>query len=214
MRATALDTSSPVCPACGEGHLTVHTQWRKVEHAGHQGQVPMHLSICNACGSELATADDALANKRAMIAFEKQAEGLMSGKEVRQWRNRYGLTQQQAATFLGGGKIGFSRYENDDVVQSTAMDSLLRLCQKDPSNLLKLAHIRHLELPKETLLAISLEGTEAPEKLMPKLSQALDAIKAKTRWQSQGAHGTQKVKPVFLERLPANQELYTGSAVG
>jgi HTH-type transcriptional regulator / antitoxin MqsA len=161
MKPTTLETTRPVCPACGEGHLSVHTEWRTVEHAGQQGQVALRMSICNACGSELATADDALANKRVMVAFEKQAEGLLSGKAVRQWRKHYGLTQQQAALLLGGGKIGFSRYENDDISQSTAMDSLLRLCQVDPYNLIKLAHIRQLELPKATLQAIAEEQAHA-----------------------------------------------------
>jgi HTH-type transcriptional regulator/antitoxin MqsA len=214
MKPTTLEITSPVCPACGEGRLSTHTEWRAVEHAGRQGQVAMRMSICNTCGSELATADDALANKRAMVAFEKEAEGLLSGNAVRQWRKHYGLTQQQAATLLGGGKVGFSRYENDDIAQSTAMDSLLRLCQKDPSNLVKLAHIRQLELPKATLQAIAEERTQALEQLMPLLRQALEAIKAQTRQHPHSTQAIQKLRPEYLKRPPANHDLYTGSEVG
>jgi HTH-type transcriptional regulator/antitoxin MqsA len=212
VKSTTANTASLLCPACGEGTLSLKIESHTVEHAGQRGEVPLRISTCNACGSELATAEDALANKRAMIAFQKQAEGLLTGEAVRQWRKQYGLSQQQAAVLLGGGKVGFSRYENDDIIQSTAMDNLLRLCQQDPSVLVRLARIRQLELSENTLRAIDAERTKALGQLMPILRQEQGAISAQRRQPTDGPHQIKKSRPVYLERLLASRELYSGSA--
>lgn len=57
------------------------------------------------------------------------------------------MTQGLAAELFGGGKVAFSRYESDDITQSTAMDSLLRLCAANSSNLLLLAIQKKIDLP-------------------------------------------------------------------
>jgi HTH-type transcriptional regulator/antitoxin MqsA len=67
------------------------------------------------------------ANKRAVMAFRKQVDGLLSGADIAALRERYKLNQKQAARLFGGGPVAFSKYENDDVAHSEAMDKLLRL---------------------------------------------------------------------------------------
>ena len=73
----------PVCEACGQGTLHPQSSPVPAEHAGRTGEITMRFSACDVCGSEIATPADALANKRARIAFEKHAEGLLTGEEVR-----------------------------------------------------------------------------------------------------------------------------------
>lgn len=128
-----------ICSACGEGRLEPKETTQHVEHAGVQGTIPLHYAVCDTCGSEIAEAPEARANKRAMTAFRKRADGLLTGSEMRQVRRELGLTQAQAAQLFGGGKVAFSRYENDDITQSEAMDSLVRLCLAHPANLALLA---------------------------------------------------------------------------
>jgi HTH-type transcriptional regulator/antitoxin MqsA len=135
-----------VCPACGEGQLEAVESTQQVEHAGIEGVVPLHYAVCGVCGSEVAEAPEARANKRAMTAFRKRAEGLLTGAEMREARRAMGLTQAQAAELFGGGKVGFSRYENDDIAQSEAMDSLVRLCLEEPENLIRLAALKEVRL--------------------------------------------------------------------
>ncbi|HVW63527.1 MAG TPA: type II toxin-antitoxin system MqsA family antitoxin [Nitrosospira sp.] len=147
-----LNRNGELCPACGEGHLASHVTKEQVEHQGIHGEVDLHYSVCQQCGSELAGQAEAQANKRAMVAFRKKAEGLLTGSEIRELRKSFDLTQILAAELFGGGKIGFSRYENDDITQSAAMDSLLRLCAANNSNLLLLAVQKKLDLP-ETFVA-------------------------------------------------------------
>lgn len=116
-----------LCPLCGEGHLTSRTEETVTEYAGQQGKVMLHFTECDACGSEIAGEADSRANKRAVLAFRKSVDGLLSGLEIRALREKYGITQDQAARLFGGGPKAFSKYEADDVAHSAAMDTLLRL---------------------------------------------------------------------------------------
>lgn len=63
-----------VCPVCGQGRLHAERGVRHVERAGVQGEIAVHFSVCDQCGSESAGAAKALANKRAMLAFRKHTE--------------------------------------------------------------------------------------------------------------------------------------------
>ncbi|PYF99754.1 HTH-type transcriptional regulator/antitoxin MqsA [Thioalkalivibrio sp. ALE21] len=145
-----------VCPVCGEGVLEERVESHVVDHAGVSGSVPLHLAQCSACGSEVATAVEAKANKRAVVAFRKRVDGLLTGEEMRAAREAMGLTQAQAAALFGGGKVAFSRYENDDVTQSEAMDSLIRLCSSQPPTLEALARHKGVALGNESGAAANL----------------------------------------------------------
>ena len=143
------------CPACGEGTLQPQAELETVEYRGQAGELELHYAVCDACGADLTGADDSRCNKRAMNAFKKSVDGLLSGREIRAFRKRLGLNQKLAAQLLGGGPIAFSRYERDDIVQSAAMDTALRLCKASPSNLLTLAQVKKMELPSDLVERIT-----------------------------------------------------------
>lgn len=60
------------------------------------------------------------------------ALGLLTGEEIRKIRSFLGITQNEAATIFGGGTVAFSKYENNDVIQSVSMDKLLRVASEVP----------------------------------------------------------------------------------
>lgn len=130
--------TNQLCPICDAGSLHAHTEQVDVEHMGQTGTIPSQYSVCDVCGSEQAGAADARFNKRAMIGFKKRIQGLLTGTEVRVMRKRWQLNQADAAKVFGGGKVAFSKYESDDVMQSEAMDKLLRLANDVPGALDKL----------------------------------------------------------------------------
>ena len=115
------------CPICEEGILTAHNGFEAQEYRGQTGNIPFAYSECAACGSEQANAAQTRDNKRAMLAFKKEVDGLLTGQEIKALRKRYNLTQAQAASIFGGGPVAFSKYESDDVMQSEPMDNLLRV---------------------------------------------------------------------------------------
>ena len=84
-------------------------------------------------GSEQSDAVQLRTNKRAIVAFKKQVDGLLTGAQVRAIRERLDINQAKAARIFGGGPVAFSKYESDDVAQSEAMDKLLRLAVELPA---------------------------------------------------------------------------------
>ena len=125
--------SQNTCPICGEGHLNAKISQNNVEYKTHSTQLDTHCSVCDSCGSEQANSEQLRVNKRAMVAFKKQVDGLLTGHEVRKLREQLGINQAEAARIFGGGPVAFSKYESDDVSQSEAMDKLLRLAISVPS---------------------------------------------------------------------------------
>ena len=56
----------------------------------------------------------------------RKIDGLLTAQEIVALRNKLGLTQQDAAKIFGGGANAFSKYERSEVIQSVAMDKLMR----------------------------------------------------------------------------------------
>lgn len=125
------------CQICGEGELTYHTEKVRFEYNGVSEELDSHYALCNICG-EQGGAEEMRKNKRVMIAFKKRALGYLSSAQVKQIREQLNLTQSEAATIFGGGEKAFSKYENDDVIQSGAMDKLLRVVSAHPDTLTEL----------------------------------------------------------------------------
>lgn len=173
----------PQCQACGEGLLTEKIENNPVECHGQTLSVPLHYSVCSHCGAELTSAAQAQTNKRAMHAAEKQALGLLGGAAVRAFRKQLCLNQAEAAQLFGGGKVGFSRYENDDIAQSQAMDSLLRLCMANPHQLLVLARIRQVSLNAQTLHKLHGDAHQQLLSIAPTVQKVLEEALAAQRQQ-------------------------------
>jgi len=142
---------SKICPICEMGQLHAKTEWIEVEHLGHTGKIESHYAECDACGSEQAGTTEARLNKRAMIAFKKGIQGLLTGEQVRVLRKTWGLSQEQAAKVFGGGPVAFSKYEKDDVMQSDSMDRLLRMAEAFPMMLEKLMQEASVTSNKESV---------------------------------------------------------------
>ena len=118
--------------------MTNHADQVESEYKGHKKLLPLHYQLCDACHSDFAGAKEGKLNKRAIMAFRKSVDGLLTGAEICALREKYNLTQGQAAKLFGGGPVAFSKYENDDVAQSESMDSLLRLVRRSEVAFLEL----------------------------------------------------------------------------
>jgi HTH-type transcriptional regulator / antitoxin MqsA len=119
-----------VCALCGEGHVTPQVRQVETEYKGKKALLPLHYQLCDTCTSDYVGAAEGKLNKREVMAFRKQVDDLLTGEEVTALRKQYKMTQGQAARLFGGGPVAFSKYENDDVAQSEAMDTLLRLVRR------------------------------------------------------------------------------------
>ena len=138
------------CPICEEGSLKERISKDRVDYKGETAELDLHFSMCDSCGSEQVNVRQSRMNKRYMVAFKKRIDGLLTGSEVKSVRERLGLKQSDAARIFGGGAVGFSKYESDDVTQSEAMDRLLRVAVEIPEAFEYLARRAqvHLEADK------------------------------------------------------------------
>ncbi len=130
--------ASELCPICGEGHVTSMVEMVESEYKGHRAMLPSHYQLCDVCHSDFAGVKEGKLNKRGIMAFRKSVDGLLTGDEICALRGKYKLTQGQAAVLFGGGPVAFSKYENDDVAHSEAMDTLLRLVRRSENAFLDL----------------------------------------------------------------------------
>ena len=123
------------CPACGSNRLGFTSQPETVDFKGLHVHVQDVLStMCANCGYTFATPEQHDANVAAARAAHvnqraaaKEAKGLLSGMQLRAMREALGLSQREAAELFGGGPVAFSKYENENVTQSVAMDRLVRV---------------------------------------------------------------------------------------
>lgn len=128
-----MTTKNISCPACETGQLKENTCAEEFEYKGNAFIVPNYLySICNECNSELVLPRQAKINNSIVKAKHRSLDGLLSGDEVKVIRKKYNLTQGAAADIFGGGTNAFSKYEKGVVIQSRAMDKLLRVTDNIP----------------------------------------------------------------------------------
>jgi HTH-type transcriptional regulator/antitoxin MqsA len=128
-----MNTNMEICQICGEGQLNATTRINHVVYKGQDKDLTIQGSVCNTCGSEQASAVQTRVNKRAMQAFKKEVDGLLTGADIKDLRQHFHITQAQAAKIFGGGPVAFSKYEADDVSQSEPMDKLLRVTLAVPN---------------------------------------------------------------------------------
>lgn len=120
-----------LCPVCEEGHL------HEAHFAGDfkHGDRTIHVEglecyRCDACGADPVFEEQIRRNHLKVADAKRKADGLLTGEEVRAIREKLGLSQSEAAELFGGGANAFSKYERGDVLQSKAMDRLLRLTSR------------------------------------------------------------------------------------
>lgn len=137
---------SYLCPVCDTGSLISTTTSESFQYKGVEFVVAdFKSSECGSCGEEVLTAEQSKFNDCLIRDEHRKIEGLLSGKEIKSLRKRLGLTQEAAATLFGGGANAFSKYERGEVIQSMAMNRLLRIVDDYPDNYSRLQAIAGLD---------------------------------------------------------------------
>lgn len=149
------------CPACESKAIEPRFYERNLEYKG----VDLHVAdleqcYCTACDYVFETHEQHDANiariKAAFLAYRasyKTERRLLTGSEIKQIRIRLNLYQQDAARLFGGGLNAFSKYENEEVVQSVGMDRLLRLVAMHPDLLADLTQIAGEQVSQNSIIA-------------------------------------------------------------
>lgn len=125
------------CPKCGSSNRDVKIFSDAVEFRNLELDVEgLEESKCRNCGAIYCTASqeaqNAVLTKEAYVRQRDQLRrnnGLLSGDEIARIRELLHLGQREAASLFGGGYNAFNKYESGEVLQSFAMDRLLRLAK-------------------------------------------------------------------------------------
>lgn len=127
--------SPHVCFKCGAGDVLVEHFGDSVDFKGLSLEVHgLARTRCRTCGyvwstegqehDNLARIRDAYAAKRDEV---RGRDGLLTADQIDSVLQQLGLTKADASALFGGGPNAFQKYVAGDVLQSKAMDRLLRL---------------------------------------------------------------------------------------
>jgi putative zinc finger/helix-turn-helix YgiT family protein len=126
-----------ICPNCEkETELELIHRVEDIKVRGEAIKVEVKYYKCKNCGEEFEdphSDEDPL--DKAYRAYRRR-HGMMQPEEVRDFRKRFGLTQNEMSRLLGWGGATLSRYENG-ALQDETHEKALRLAT-DPRNLLRL----------------------------------------------------------------------------
>jgi putative zinc finger/helix-turn-helix YgiT family protein len=103
-----------------------------IEHDGRAYRVEVPALTVPQCGHCQASGIDAEADRQISAAF-RHAARLLTPEEIREGREKLGMTQKQFASLLGVGEATVSRWETGAQIQQRAMDRFLRLCLASPA---------------------------------------------------------------------------------
>jgi putative zinc finger/helix-turn-helix YgiT family protein len=123
------------CPKCGNENYEVVVFSDIVDFRGMELDVEnLEESKCRHCGYKWESKEQRARNEsniRASYAIIRdrlrKEHGLLVGSEIAEIREKFALSQREAASLFGGGYNAFNKYESGEVLQSYAMDRLLRL---------------------------------------------------------------------------------------
>lgn len=126
------------CPLCSHKGIKSQTYSDTLDFRGIELDVEqLQLSICESCGHAFHTEAQIRHNfERTRLAYAETRDrlrvrdGLLSSGDIQKVREFLGLTQRDAAVVFGGGPNAFNKYESGEVLQSVAMDRLLRLASQ------------------------------------------------------------------------------------
>lgn len=121
------------CPICG-GNLGRKVTDETFTYKGKTKTIPDYVTYaCKQCGESIVDPKTLKESGKILKDFQREADGLLTGVEIKKIRGKLNLTQEQMAGILGGGLKAFARYESGTICQSTAMDNLLHILDKYPN---------------------------------------------------------------------------------
>lgn len=122
-----------ICPICETGSLQSSVHSQGLTYNGKTMLVEGLLQAsCDCCGQAIVLPEQAKLNDKTYADAKRSSEGLWTAARILEWRMRWGLSQAQASTMLGGGANAFSKYERGEVIQSRSMDMLMRVFNDVP----------------------------------------------------------------------------------
>lgn len=101
-----------LCDYCEEGHMAAEEYSETFKHGRSSLTVNKLLRCrCEFCDSTITTAQQFEHNSELVRAAEKQSPGYVSPAMLREFREKYGVSQRTAGRLIGVGEGAFGKYE-------------------------------------------------------------------------------------------------------
>lgn len=114
------------CFQCGKGKMTSKVVGMTARVRGEETPVQAEAMVCNHCGFQVLSDEQSDAYTVASADAYRERHGLLTSSELKEIRNRLGMSQQAFANYLKAGVASVKRWESG-LVQDEAMDQLMRL---------------------------------------------------------------------------------------
>ena len=133
-----------------------------VRLSGMQAEVERELYRCAACADEQRTVEQRETAERDAVARMREANGLLTPREIRRVRDELGLTTLQLGELLYGVPRGVVEgWERGRYLQNREADALIRSL-RDPDTLARRAAKAGVTLPSPSETSTSEAPTSAP----------------------------------------------------
>ncbi|MFI3157268.1 MAG: type II toxin-antitoxin system MqsA family antitoxin [Methylococcaceae bacterium] len=137
------------CAKCGSSNFDIYIESDDFVRNGQSFNVDVEHSVCHQCGDMVIFSEQIKRNDCVLRDAWRKIDGLLTAQEIVALRNTLGLTQQDAAKIFGGGPNAFSKYERSEVIQSVAMDKLMRAALAVPGMFIWLKQQAGFHLKKQ-----------------------------------------------------------------
>jgi putative zinc finger/helix-turn-helix YgiT family protein len=121
------------CECCSTGQLETRFRKETIEHSAEEGTISIPanrvpVSVCNTCGSVYVTAETA----RIRHEYICRALGIITPAEIRQIRDRHGLSQAELSRITDFGEASISRWERGRLLPNRSNSRFLKLLLQHP----------------------------------------------------------------------------------
>ena len=134
------------CPTCGIGGLVPDTRDMPYTYKGKSTVIRgVKGRYCDnaECREVIMDIGESSRASRGMLAFNKKVNAELTPIDLlANVRQRFNLTQQQAARIFGGGANAFSRYESGKTKPPVALVKLFGILDKHPDLFEEVASLR------------------------------------------------------------------------
>jgi len=129
------------CYVCG-GNAVLVEEPREVPVGNRSVVIEDRFHRCEECGETFYTGDMGDEALRRASAAVRQEEGLLMPEEIREIRQRYGLSQADLERLIGAGPKTVVRWERGTIFQNKTADTLLRVLRDHPEVVAELTRER------------------------------------------------------------------------
>lgn len=130
------------CPFCEqETTLSKVIETEDMIIRGEIIPVERTFNRCENCGEEFELASNGYDPYDIAYREYRRRKGWVQPEEIKEFREKFGFTQQELSEILGIGIATLNRYENG-ALQTESINSLIALCMADPQNIFRLINAK------------------------------------------------------------------------